>query len=711
MSMKAPPYPSGHAHLNDELWRVWLRVEYQLRLRWERGFAGQSAPGPGSPAAEQAAALFRFAQDQHHQTLQAASGEGSANVLATYLHLTQSIDARIAASEESGVHLPLVDLARRFQLTRYQVASLMFALMPELDPELLTMYRTLSHDPHCRGLDGRLLAQLVYDTPESRVQLALDLSPRSPLISHRLLEIEESVEARHSLLHQRIWPAPRLLLLLQDSRPTVDPRLLDMLRCEEDEEADGLFPEELVAQVGAALRSEEPLVLLLHGQQGVGKRLLLRTAAAAVGRRLLFIGARRLATTPAAELPAVLGAIVRECRLLSALPVLADLDALTLQSEPRDDLPPFVEQLHEIMGGLVAITWSRDRLPRVNKTPLVHIAVPLPTLLERRELWQRYTPGIRQQDATLLASRFATTGGIIRMAARAAHALRPPRSGAPSVEELDQALRGQLHDRLTRLGRKLDTPFEFEDLVVDSDVWDTLCELLACMRNRRVVREGWGIRGAPGVAVLFSGDPGVGKTMSATVVAKTLGLEIYEIDLAQVVSKWLGETEKNLAEVFDAAEPGHVVLLFNEADALFNKRTSEVKNANDRYSNLETNYLLQRLERFGGLAILTSNLTNNIDPAFRRRFAFDVQFSFPSVEMRAEIWQRALPPRGYVADVDSEALAERFELSGGFIKVAVERAAMTAAGLREPLSTELLISTVERMYRERGKLSAVGRLE
>jgi SpoVK/Ycf46/Vps4 family AAA+-type ATPase len=197
--------------------------------------------------------------------------------------------------------------------------------------------------------------------------------------------------------------------------------------------------------------------------------------------------------------------------------------------------------------------------------------------------------------------------------------------------------------------------------------------------------------------------------MSGTVLAKRLGLDIYEVDLSQVVSKWLGETEKNLSDVFDAAEPGHVVLLFNEADTLFGKRTSNVQSSNDRYANMETNYLLQRLERFNGIAILTTNLTSSIDQAFKRRFTYDVFFSFPSPDMRAELWRRTLPRTS--GAIDLEVLAEKYELTGGFIKVACERAAYVAGAAGVEIDETLLHRTIERMYRERGKLSTVGPLE
>jgi AAA+ superfamily predicted ATPase len=359
----------------------------------------------------------------------------------------------------------------------------------------------------------------------------------------------------------------------------------------------------------------------------------------------------------------------------------------------------------------MAVTIGRDRMPRLDFRPLVQFTLDVPPMGERARLWQWNVPGLPEQDADTLASRFAAPGGVIALAARAARAERSAAQGAPDLRSLDLAVRNQLHDRLVRLGRKLDCLFELEDLVVDDETSGSLREIVACVKERRKVREQWGFRGAAGVSVLFSGDPGVGKTMSATVIARRLGLAIYEIDLSRVVSKWLGETEKNLSEVFDAAEPGHVVLLFNEADSLFGKRTTEVKSSNDRYANMETNYLLQRLERFGGLAILTTNLSSAVDPAFRRRFAYDVQFTFPDPEMRAELWRRVIPKAAEVETLDFEELGERFELSGGFIKVAAERAAFQAAATDEPISMNGLVVTIHRMYRERGKLTAVGRLE
>jgi len=244
---------------------------------------------------------------------------------------------------------------------------------------------------------------------------------------------------------------------------------------------------------------------------------------------------------------------------------------------------------------------------------------------------------------------------------------------------------------------------------------DSLRELVGRIRHRRTVFEGWGfdrtMTTSRGLTALFYGAPGTGKSMVAGLVARELGLELYKVDLARVVSKWIGETEKNLAEVFDAAEHGEVVLLFDEADSLFARRT-EVKSSVDRYANLEVNYLLQRLDSFEGIAILTTNLEGSIDPAFKRRMSVRLQFPFPDEDMRTRLWAAHLPAELPVADgLDLAALAHRFPLSGGYIRNSVLRAAFLAAQEQRPLGQEHLERAIQLEYRELGKLSASGRME
>lgn len=707
------PYADASEHLRDELQRVWMRVEYQIRLRWELGVLPSAVGDAGSRVfyPEHIANLFRNAAGLGPGDGQKKES-GAQVVLEQFIRHSAQIEMRVQRSLSRGIRLPLAELAQRFGLTRYQHASLLFSLMPEVDPDLLTAYRYLSHETHGRGLDGKLLALLVYDTPELRPFLARDLSLSSPLLRYRLLELEDVQSQRESLFLQRVRVAARLVQMLTHVGPELDPQLQDFAELHSEPLADApVLSPALLARTLEALCSRQPLILLLQGQRGIGKRTLLRAAAARLGKPLLFIHSRRIAALPGEAAASLVRGLLRELVLLQAIPVAVELDdALSAQTD-RDELPEFLLSLSTGHRGATVVTLGSERMPRVHHLPLIHVPLTLPDLEQREQIWRQHVSSLLPADARLLATRFAAPAGIIASAARAVLGTQPAGWPTPGVQALDQAVRHQLHNSLLRLGHRLDTPYEMEDLIVDDDVWDALCEVVACMRSRRLVREQWKLRGAQGVTVLFSGDPGVGKTMSATVLARTLGLEIYEIDLSQIVSKWIGETEKNLSEVFDAAEPGHAVLLFNEADALFNRRTAEVHSANDRFANMETNYLLQRLERFGGLAILTSNLTHNIDPAFRRRFAYDIQFSFPTPDLRVELWRRAIPRAALSKRLDISEIAMRYELSGGFIKLAVERAAVVAAGLNEPLTAELLTSTIERMYRERGKLTTVGRLD
>jgi len=698
----AEPYRDAASHLRDELRRAWLRVEYEIRLGWTRA-QSTTAAATDVVSPTDIGRLFAAARGER-----GGDEAGAQQVLAQWLELHRSVEARLAASQVGPARSPLAALMRRFGLTPRQWSTLMFALLPDADPNLVQAYRYLARDPSCRGLDGRLLAQLVYDTPESRSLMARDLSNSSPLLRYQLLELAPG----DSLLFRRIRAAGRLVHLLDGTAIDLDPELAELAEVVDlrGKTATGEFPAAAVELAIAALRSSD-VVLAVQGQRGLGKKLLLARAASHWNQRLLVIDGKRLAAMPAAALALAIRALVRELILLDAVPVIADIDDVVVRDGDRDELPGFFTTLLDSWTGPFAITVNRERMPRLHQRPLVHLTLEVPALAVRTLLWRQVVPALDEPAAESLSGRFAIPGGIIVAAAQAATAGRMPDAAAPGTEDLAVAVAAQLHQRISRLGKKLATPFDLDDLIVDDDTRAALVEIATAARERRKIRDAFKLRGAQGISVLFSGHPGVGKTMSGTVLARRLGLDIYEVDLSQVVSKWLGETEKNLSDVFDAAEPGHVVLLFNEADSLFGKRTTDVKSSNDRYANLETNYLLARLERFNGLAILTTNLTSSIDQAFRRRFSYDVFFSFPSPDMRAELWRRTLPERARAATIDFDGLAERYQLSGGFIKVACERAAYVAGSNNSEIDDDMLRQTVERMYRERGKLSSVGPLE
>jgi SpoVK/Ycf46/Vps4 family AAA+-type ATPase len=252
-------------------------------------------------------------------------------------------------------------------------------------------------------------------------------------------------------------------------------------------------------------------------------------------------------------------------------------------------------------------------------------------------------------------------------------------------------------------------------VILPADIQDSLTELIARIKHRRIVFDAWGfdrlLSTSRGVTALFQGGPGTGKTMVASAIANELGMDLYRVDLSRVMSKWIGETEQNIAKLFDAAEDGNTIILFDEADSLFAKRT-EIKSSVDRYANLEVNYLLQRIDSFEGIAILTTNFGTSIDHAFKRRLSLRLTFPFPDEEMREKLWRSHLPSSLPTAGTfDLADIARRYQMSGGYIRNAALRAAFLAAEEHSPLTHDHLQRAIKAEFREIGKIAESGILE
>jgi AAA+ superfamily predicted ATPase len=359
------------------------------------------------------------------------------------------------------------------------------------------------------------------------------------------------------------------------------------------------------------------------------------------------------------------------------------------------------------LPGVVADLAARLRpiiilLPHTSAVEPAIDAPPL-ALSMRRAIFDELTT-----DATdSLAARFKTSRDEARAAARAAlrtRQLRDPATQGPvTADELARELLAQGARRMDRLVTHVAATATMDDLVVPPSLRRKLDDVAAFARvGPRVAAEWERATSLGGLSCLFAGPPGTGKTFAAQCLARTLGLNLYRIDLSQVVSKYIGETEKALSRVFEEAEAGHGVLLFDEADALFGKR-SEVKDAHDRYANIEVGYLLQRMETFEGVSILTTNLRNNLDSSFLRRIRFFLEFPLPDAAMRMQLWERSLPPRTCWDGVRLDELVERFPLSGGDIHNAgLVSAHLAAASPSGKLRMEHLVVATYRELEKSG---------
>jgi SpoVK/Ycf46/Vps4 family AAA+-type ATPase len=347
---------------------------------------------------------------------------------------------------------------------------------------------------------------------------------------------------------------------------------------------------------------------------------------------------------------------------------------------------------------------STDR-PRLVHVPLVSVDVDFPTPAEQQAVWRQELGkrAGRSELARALVGQFRLSALQIQSACASARGLlveaqtesqSPTRARRASVltSAMWESCRTLARPHLDDLAQRIELRATWDDLVLADDAVETLRQLAGHVRHHyRVVHDwGFGMRSSRsmGTSALFAGPSGTGKTMAAEVLASHLRLDLYRVDLSGTVSKYIGETEKNLRRIFDAAEQGGVVLLFDEADALFGKR-SEVKDSRDRYANIEVSYLLQRMEQYSGLAILTTNREDDLDPAFARRLRFIIRFPFPDTAQRAEIWRRVFPPDVPTASLDYDALA-RLNVSGGNIHSIALNAAYLAASDGSPISMDHL---------------------
>ena len=388
---------------------------------------------------------------------------------------------------------------------------------------------------------------------------------------------------------------------------------------------------------------------------------------------------------------------------------------------------PLVEYLDDQHGILFVIGSDPEPLLKQRRSAVVGLAARFPSpgaraRLLAAELARSDVTAPADAELLLLGRRFALDAVRIQTAIRdaiEAAKLRAPEGqrANPTLAELHEACRQQVRHDLATLSTRVTGHHEASHMVVSADVRDGVFEIIDRVANAPLVYDEWGMarrHSLPqGLAVLFTGPPGTGKTMAASVLARELDMELFRVDLSRITSKWIGETEKNLARIFDEAQRSNAIILFDEADSLFAKRT-EVKSSVDRYANMEVNFLLQRLETFSGVVILTSNMDEGIDPAFKRRLNFRLRFEKPDADGRARLWAKVFPSECRLgAGFDPRALAEAYEMSGGNIRNAAVRAAFLAA--EDPkagsvISQEHCLLAAERESAEMGVLTRKARL-
>jgi AAA+ superfamily predicted ATPase len=565
-------------------------------------------------------------------------------------------------------------LAGAFGLSRFERAILLLCAAIELDSTFASLCTLAQGDP-ARPYPTFSLALAALDEPHWSA-----LNPAAPLRRWRLIEVQN-----HS-------GTP-----LTTSPLRIDERILHFLagvHYQDERLAGFIHPvhasEELVPSYAALAhtiasiwnRADPPLPLIqLCGADEASRQTIAAASCAEAGLRLYTLAGDQVPGI-APELENLIRLWERESVLNSGA-LYVETDAID-----RDDLRAAgqISRLLELLHGPVFLS-ARERWRALRRT-IKTLDVRKPTADEQGRVWHSLLGGVSASingHVAHLVSQFNLTVPAIH--ASVAEALETQPSENDLMSALWDAGRAQARPRLDDLAESIEAKADWDSLVLPEAEKSMLRTIVAHVRNRATVYGTWGFgavssRGL-GIGALFAGASGTGKTMAAEVLANELKLDLYRIDLSCVVSKYIGETEKNLRRVFDAAEDGGVVLFFDEADALFGKR-SEVKDSHDRYANIEINYLLQRMESYRGLAVLATNMKSALDPAFMRRIRFIVSFPFPEVPQRAEIWRRVFPSGTPTENLDHDKLA-RLGVAGGNIRNIALNAAFMAAEAGEPV--------------------------
>lgn len=603
-------------------------------------------------------------------------------------------------------------VADELKLGNIELAALLITIAPDLDLRYERIFAYLQDDIARKRPALDLIANLLARDAAERLTVCACFGAASPLLRFGVFVCQGSREISHLARPWRVDELWRGWLLGEEDMSTcIDEhaRVMTVFGPPLDQLPIDAATLALIRGAIAARRARVmPLRVLAHGPHGSGKLLLAHAIAAAIGQKLLVLDLRDCAGP--LELRGLVRRAQRGAVLSNAVLYLHGIGRI----EQRD--PQMLRALLEVLGAsscnfILSLTTPLPAM-HADDVPLLRIELRYPTSHERAKLWRCALAArgldIDDECESRLTSRFALSAPQIYQAAAELQAVvLSSDSEAVAYEAVAAVARMQCGTELARIAQRIAPRADFAALVVPHDVLAQLREICARISTRETVGREWSdgsvhSRGV-GVTALFVGPSGTGKTLAAEALARELGLDLYRIDLAGIVSKYIGETEKNLDRVFAAAENANAVLFFDEADALFGKR-SEVKDAHDRYANIEVAYLLQKMEQFDGLAILATNLKQNLDDAFARRLTFTINFPFPEEAERRALWERLWPPRApRDCDVDLDWFAREFRMSGGNIRNIVLAAAHLAAADGKVVTREHLLHATRREYQKLGK--------
>ena len=626
-----------------------------------------------------------------------------------YLQAQASVEAAMQAADEQGLTPRLLQLANAFELSPFEYDAFLICLAPSLDLRYERIFGYIQDDVTLRRPTVSMILQVLMGDFDERLRFLPTFLKNNRLIHNRLVRMTGEKDDPGPLLSRQLVADECVVAWLLGQYET-DARLQQFIELypPEPTDEDRLLAAESWEPVFEALNGQS--LALFHGSDMGVQTATARLLAASAGLPLMTFDIEMAvgAGVPNSE---ALATAIRDARLTGSVLFIQGWDVCLTAGPPSPDLVKLLFGAHCPLIVSSEKMWHSHGIERPDS--MMRITLAQPTYRQRLGFWQYYLENIdfpvaEDVEVQPIASQFVLTSRQIQDSVSTARDSALQRKDVIQRRDLISAARAHSSPNLSGLAQKIEPRYDWDDLIVPGDQKAMLQELVQMVKGRGVVMEEWGVgrklKTSAGVTVLFAGPPGTGKTMAAEVITSDLGLDLYKLDLSTVVSKFIGETEKNLGRIFDEAQSSSAVLFFDEADAIFGKR-SEVKDSHDRYANMEVSYLLQRMEQYDGVTILATNLRANMDEAFTRRMQFIVDFPFPDEDDRMRIWQTLFPvdlPQS--ADIDLALFASRFKLAGGNIRNIIVSAAYLAASNGGHVTMDHLLHGTRRELQKMGRL-------
>ncbi len=714
-------FQSSFEHLMAELQRIELKVKLQVsRLRHTENQNGKENYNGFYLSDYDIDKILGTSYFSQTSNTSLQSDETSLSLLESLKKLENNIVDKKRESLKQGLFLRTHKLEKLFKLSAFDIDVLLICLMPELDLRYQKVYAYLQNDASKKNPTVDLILNLLCESFEDRYIARESFYHENLLYKYHLIKLYDTHNQRiDSLLNRSLQIDERIVSYLLGI-DCIDDKLLSFVNIQKSDcrLKDIILPEETRHNLEEISRQykEKEFIFYFHGNSGVGKKSTAEAICNELGLLLLNIDINNMIVTNN-SLETSVPLFVREGLLQNAALYIDNFSSLN--TVDRDGKQAYDITLRELANypGWIFISGEKEwQLPKVLHHKLfVDIEFPLPSYQLRKQLWEKQWNGNGLLNGDIdfngLAGRFRLSGGQIGDAIAMAKNIamwRDADNDKVTIQDLYLASRKQSRQRISSLAYQIHPKYEWGDIVLPEDQMEQLHEICGHVKHHYTVYSDWGfgqkLSRGNGINVLFAGPSGTGKTMAADIMANELGIDLYKIDLSAIVSKYIGETEKNLDRIFEEGKTANAILFFDEADALFGKR-SEVRDSHDRYANIEIAYLLQKMEEYDGLVILATNLKKNMDEAFARRMHFSIEFPMPEEDDRYRIWESVFPKKAPLDDdIDLNFMAKQFKITGGNIKNIALSAAFLAAQDGCFITMENLIKGTKREYQKMGKL-------